>query len=361
LTIGHSELPAILRRSLDVVAVAVAAAGVIHGASCATPATPVSAAAPTAPRTAADDDDLWALAPAESELVLWADMTQFRESAWTKSALRKAAPEEIAARAAARGFDEVEDADRLLYATIPALQEGATILVEQGRMDRERLSAAFRGHHPQTTALDYRGVGLLAEGQEAIAFLTQRTVVSGPLVAVRATIDCGFGLARSVASETWLSTLQGLLREGRGPSRRLPALAAAMQLSPSKRAQLESEMGEGGTLEQVGARLDLGRDLDLAMVGMVATRQKAQDLAARLSAALREQRNRPLVFALGLQSMLDGVRFEAREGRVEFRLTIAEDQRADIADRIELVAKQLARRRASATNNNQGASEGTIP
>jgi len=177
--------------------------------------------------------------------------------------------------------------------------------------------------------------------------------VSGPLVAVRATIDCGLGLARSVASESWLSTLQTVLREGRGPSRRLPAVAAAVRVSPTMRAQLEAEIGEGGTLEQVGARLDLGRDLDVAIVGLVSTHQQAMDLAARLSAALREQRNRPLVLVLGLQSILDGVRLDARENRVEGRLSIPEDQRAEIVDRMALVAEQIARRRASTAGSGE--------
>jgi hypothetical protein len=327
-------------------------------ASCATPAAPGPSAGPAAARTAADDDDLWALAPAEAELLVWADMAQLRESTWTKAALYKTAPEERAARATARGLDEVNDVDRLLYATVPALREGANILVAQGRMDRERLSAAFRRQHPQTTVSDYRGVRVLAEGDEAIAFLTSRTVVSGPLVAVRATIDCGFGLARSVVSESWLSALQAVLREGRGPSRRPPAVAAAVRVSPTMRAQFAAELGEGGTLEQVGARLDLGRDLDVAMVGLVSRHQQALDLAARLSAALHEQRNRPIVFILGLQPILDGVRLVARENRVEGMLRIPEDQRAEIADRMALVAEQLARRRASMTGKGVQAPEG---
>ena len=329
-------------------------------ASCATPALQGPSAVPTATRTAADDEDLWTLAPAEAELLVWADMAQLRESAWTKAALLKTAPEELSARAAARGFDEVEEVDRLLYVTVPSLGEGVSILVAQGRMDSDRLSAAFRRQHPQTVVSDYRGVGVLAEGDESLALLTKRTVVSGSLVAVRATIDCGFGLARSAANESWLSALQGMLREGRGPSRRPPAVAAAMLVSPTKRAQLAAEMGEGGTLEQVGARLDLGRDLDLAMVGLVSTRQQALDLAARLSAALRDQRNRSLVFILGLQPILDSVGFATRESRVEARLRIPEEQRADIADRMELVAAQLARRRASMAGKSEGVPEGNV-
>ena len=328
--------------------------------SCAAPVSPGPAAVAEATRTAADDDDLWALVPAEAELLVWADMTQLRESAWTKSALYKTAPEERAARARSRGFDEVDDVDRLLYATVPLLREGASILIAQGRMDGGRLSEAFRRQHSQTTTSDYRGARVLAEGEEAIAFLTKRTVVSGPLVVVRATIDCGLGLARSAASESWLSTLQAVLREGRGPSRRLPALAAAVRLSPTMRAQLEAEMGEGGTLEQVGARLDLGRDLDVAIAGLVSTHQQAMDLVARLSTVLREQRNRPLILILGLQSIVDGVRLGARENRVEGRLSIPEDQRAEIVDRMALVAEQIARRRASTAGSGENSSEGTV-
>ena len=233
-------------------------------------------------------------------------------------------------------------------------------MIAQGRMDGGRLSEAFRRQHSQTTTSDYRGARVLAEGEEAIAFLTKRTVVSGPLVVVRATIDCGLGLARSAASESWLSTLQAVLREGRGPSRRLPALAAAVRLSPTMRAQLEAEMGEGGTLEQVGARLDLGRDLDVAIAGLVSTHQQAMDLVARLSTVLREQRNRPLILILGLQSIVDGVRLGARENRVEGRLSIPEDQRAEIVDRMALVAEQIARRRASTAGSGENSSEGTV-
>lgn len=334
------------------------AIGALLVASCASPALPGPSVVPAATRSAADDDDLWALAPAEAELLVWADMTQLRESAWTKAALTKTAPEERAARAASRGFDEIDDVDHLLYATVPPLREGASILVAQGRMDRERLSAAFRGQHPQAAASDYRGVGVLAEGEEALAFLTKRTVVSGPLVAVRASIDCGFGLARSAASESWLSALEATLRESRGPSRRPPALAVAVRVNPTMRAQLEADMGEGGTLEQVGARLDLGSDLDVALVGLVSTHQQALDLAARVSAALRELRTRPLVFVLGLQPILDGVRFATRENRVEARLSIPEDQRAEIADRMALVAAELARRRASMAGKGEEASQG---
>lgn len=335
--------------------------GALLGVSCATPASSGLSAEPVVARTAVDDDDLWALVPAEAELLVWADMAQLRESAWTKAALYKTAPEERAARAAARGFDEVDDVDRLLYATVPPLREGASILVAQGRMDRERLSAAFRRQHPQTTASDYRGVGMLAEAEEAIAFLTKRTVVSGPMVAVRATIDCGFGLARSVARESWLSALQAVLREGRGPSSHMPAVAAAVRVTSTMRTQLAAEMGEGGTLEQVGARLDLGRDLGVAVVGLVSTHQKALDLAARLSAALRAQRDRPLVFILGLQPILDAVQLAARENRVEGRLSIPEDRRAEIADRMALVAEQLARRGADMTGKSGHHPEGAVP
>ena len=320
---------------------------------------PETAGTPAATRTAVDDDDLWGLVPAEAELLVWADMAQLRESPWTKSALSKSAPDQRAARAEARGFDEVADVDRLLYATVPPLREGASILIAQGRPDRERVTQAFRAQHPKTTAFDYRSVGVLAEGEEALAFVSKRTVISGPLVAVRAAIDCGFGLARSTANESWLSALRGVLAEARGPSRHSAAMLAAVQVSPTMRSQLEAEMGEGGTLQQVGARLDLGDDLEVELAGVVSTHQQAQDLAARLSATLREQRNRPIVFILGLQPIVDSVRFATQENRVEAGLRIPKDQRAEIAERMALVAEQLARRRAGMADKGERAREGT--
>jgi hypothetical protein len=344
-----------LKRSLSCGALFVTALWV---ASCASPGLPAPDGTPAVVRTAVDDEDLWTLAPAEAEVLIWADMAQLRESEWTKSTVTKTATDERAARAEVRGFDEVADVDRLLYATVPPLREGANILIAQGRMDRERMTHAFRTQHPNTAASDYRGVGVLVEGEDAIAFLTKRTVASGPLVAVRAAIDCGFGLARSAANESWLSNMQGMLREGRGSSRQSPAMAAAVRLSPTMRSQLEAEMGEGETLEQVGARLDLGKNLEVGLIGLVSTHQQALDLVARLSATLREQRNRPIIFILGLQPVLDSVRLSTHENRVEAALRIPEDQRAEIADRMALVAEQLARRRAGAADKSEPASEG---
>ena len=76
--------------------------------------------------------------------------------------------------------------------------------------------------------------------------------------------------------------------------------------------------------------------------------------------ALRLLRNRPLVFILGLQPILDSVRFTTHENRVEGKLSIPEDQRAEIAERMALVAEQLGRRHASAAGKAEGAPEGSM-
>ncbi len=319
--------------------------------ACAQTSWPEAATNPAGPRTSVDDEDLWALAPGESETLIWADMAQLRTSDWTQSTVTKTATDERAARAEARGFDEVADVDRLLYATVPPLREGASVFIAQGRLDRERIGKAFRAQHAKAVASEYRGVALLVDGEDAIGFLTPRTVASGPLVAVRASIDCGFGLAKSVATQGWLSSLRGVLAEDKGPKSRPPALAAAVHMSPAMRAQFEEEMGEGGTLEEVGARLDLGADLQVGLVGVVANHQQAMDLAARLSTRLREQRNRPIFFVLGLQPILDSVHFATQENRVAAGLRISGAQRADIAERMALVAQHLARRRQTAAKD----------
>jgi hypothetical protein len=318
----------------------------LGAASCAE-TLPEVVAAPAGPRTSVDDEDLWALAPGESETLIWADMAQLRTSDWTQSTVTKTATDERAARAEVRGFDEVTDVDRLLYVTVPPLREGASVFLAQGRLNRDRIEKAFRVQHHGAVASDYRGVAMLVEGEDAIAFMTARTVASGPLVAVRASIDCGFGLAKSVATETWLSGLRGIMAEDKGAKPRPPAMAAAVHMTPTMRTQFEEEMGEGGTLEKVGARLDLGTDLELSMVGVVGNHQQALDLAARLSTRLREQRNRPIFFVLGLQAILDSVHFATQDNRVEAGLRIPKTQRADIAERMALVAQHLARRRQS--------------
>ncbi len=321
--------------------------------ACAGPSAPAPSASTPVARTEPDDSDLWNLVPAEAQTLIAADMAQLRESPWTRNALSKAATEGRNAWKVALGFDEVADLDRLVFASLRDLSEGGSLLVAQGRFDRDALTDAFQ-KQGQSQPSNYRSVPVLGrptadsgDGGPALGFLTRRTVLSGSQVSVRAAIDCGFGLARGSGMTPWVETLQGELASRRDPSRRGPAIEAVFRFDEQARARLQSEMGEGGALEHLGVRVDLGTDLVISAVGLVHTAQQAQDMAARLSTLVREQRNRPVVVLLGLRSVVSGIRIEARGSTVEAALNVPEDQREAIVERMTTLTEMLARARAA--------------
>jgi hypothetical protein len=292
---------------------------------------------PAMPRPALDDDDLFAMVPAEADLVLWADLGTLRASPWTRESFAKVAA--VDSSAGEPSFDQVREVDRLVFAKVPFLRDGASVLVAQGKLDRERMGKAFaRNGTVETSA--YRGADLLIRGEEALAFLSKRTVISGLTVAVRAAIDCNIGVARAIDSESWFGRLRARLASAKGSAP--PVAALYVRLQPATREELKREMGEGEALEEFAGRIDLGRDLDVTAIGNLRTELQAHDLAARMAERMRDARTRPIVAAFGFASVLDSVRFSARETAVEATLHISERERAEISDRMAIVTETLA-------------------
>jgi hypothetical protein len=295
--------------------------------------------APTRPPVA--DDDLLAMVPAEADVVLWADMAKLRSSSWTRESFAKVAEANSGEEQAA--FDQIRDIDRVVFAMIPTLQDGASVLVAQGKFDSERMRKTFVQGDQTVEKSDYRGVAFFTRGQASLAFVSQRTVLSGVTVAVRAAVDCSVGLARAMDAEPWLHRLGSLL--GSGKSTDLPVASLYVRLQPATREELMREMGEGQDLEEFAARLDLGSDLDVRMLGTVRTELQARDLAARLMERLSDVRVRPIVAVFGLAGIVDSVHFLPKENRVEGTLHVSRDQRAEIADRMTVVAETIAKLR----------------
>ena len=107
-------------------------------------------------------------------------------------------------------------------------------------------------------------------------------------------------------------------------------------------------MGEGEFLEEFAARVDLGSDLDAVALGNVRTELQARDFAARLAERVRDARTRPIVAAFGFGSVLDAMRFAANGTTVEATLHISQKQRAEIVDRMAIVAHTMAAMRKNA-------------
>jgi hypothetical protein len=317
---------------------------VLLAAACAESAGVSPGAAP--PRPALDEDDLWSMIPAEADLVLWADMAKLRASPWTRESFAKVTTGD--GFPDADGFDHMRDVDRLVFAKVPNFRDGASILVAQGKLDRERIRKAFLKGQEVGDATVYRGAEMRILGEEALAFVGKRTVISGLTVAVRAAIDCNFGIGRSIETDAWFARMRTELLRIKDSTSLVAALYVHLQ--PATRETLVREMGEGGTLEEFAGRVDLASDLDATVLGVVRTEAEARDMAARLNARLRDARVRPIVAAFGFGSVLDAIVFQARDTRVQGALHVSEKERADIAQRMVMVADTMASLRRKHVN-----------
>jgi hypothetical protein len=305
---------------------------------------------------APDDDDLWAMVPAEADLVLFADLAKLRESPWTRESLAKVAPADASAGSA---FDQVRTMDQVVFAKLPSLRDGASVLVARGSVDREAMSKGFRDAGGNSERSSYRGAELLVRGEEALAFLGKRTVLSGLTLAVRAALDCNAGVARGIESESWLSQLRKELEPNSSAKNLVVSLY--IHLQPATREALLREMGEGGSLEEFGGRIDLGADLDAKAIGVVGTEMQARDLAARLGERIRDVRGRPVVAAFGLGSVLDSLSLVAKGERVHASLHVSEAERAEISQRMSVVAETLAKMRSRKAKDDEVNKENQQP
>jgi hypothetical protein len=292
-------------------------------------------------RVGADEEDIWAMVPAEADLVLFADLARLRQSPWTSETVDKVSASNGGAPDPA--VNQIRNMDRVMFAKLPSLHDGASVLIAQGKVDREVLRQSFRQGSDMLDRSSYRGSELWIRGEEALAFIGKRSVLSGYTLAVRAAIDCSLGLAPTVENEAWLKHLRSEL--DRDQPAKTPVASLFVRLQPATREALMQEMGEGEFLEEVGGRIDLGADLDVKTIGVVRTDAQARDLAGRLGERIRDVRPRPIVAAFGLGSVLDSLRLSSKDNHVVGSLHISQKERADISARMSMVAETLAKLR----------------
>jgi hypothetical protein len=137
--------------------------------------------------------------------------------------------------------------------------------------------------------------------------------------------------------------------------------ALFVQLQPATREALMREMGEGQTLEEFAGRIDLDSDLDLIAIGSVRTELQARDLAARLAERVRDARSRPIVAAFGFTSVLDSMRFSAKNTDVEVTLHVSHKEREEISERMAIVAETIANLRKNPAQPKTEKTERTKP
>jgi len=311
-------------------------------AGCATATGPAGATEGPHLRNAPDDSEPSRVVPLGPETVVELDVVQLRNNPWSRPLVTGMAPDDRQARAAAQGFDDITDVDHLALAVteVPG-GEPMVLTVSQGRFSQERVAGAFAGGGPPLPPVPWRGSPLWQRGDRAIAFVTPRTLISGQVAAVRAAIDCAYG----VVPDVWSGEL-GTLRRALDVARGRPALRAVATVSDGVRQRVGGDFAVPPGLRRVAARLDLGGPLDVVALGTFDDPRQASMAARALDQQLGELRRRPVLRILGLSPLLDQASVSPQGSRVTAELHLGEDKREDLSQRVGLILEALIKARS---------------
>jgi hypothetical protein len=298
------------------------------------------------PRTSADDAELWNLIPGDTDAVADVDLAALRASPWSRSLMQGGLDGDREERRRRFGYDVFTEAERMLVAGAEAAAGPSTLTVARGRFEGERVARAFLTATPGATATAWRGSPVWeAQGEEktqgrAVALVTPRTLAQGEGPRVRASIDAAWGVVKDAGAGP-LGEIRRALDADRNP----PAVTIAISVTDGMRARAEGVMAAPDGLRQVGARLNLGDDLDLDALALFDSGAHAATAASLWGDAARGYARQQMVVLLGLGPVFDGLSV-AREGsRVHVRLHIGAEKREGLAEKLLAVLQALAKNR----------------
>ena len=170
-----------------------------------------------------------------------------------------------------------------------------------------------------------------------------RTVVFGPPFAVQAAAAVARSATGSVRDAPWLASIHAALEDEAAGSPRALALELALVVQPEARPELAELLGSDVPLERLGGRLFLGRQAQAVLLGLAASRGEAQAMAADVGDQVRALAERRSVRALSLAPMLERASVTARGARVVMELGVTEDERAQVSEKLAVLAALLAK------------------
>jgi hypothetical protein len=330
------------RRALPLVGLPV---GLLLAAACATAPDTIGVAPRASVASAeASDADLFALVPAGPRLLFEVDLAVVRGSVWTAGLLAGGNGADAISRAnqrAALGYDDAVDVDRMVYAVTVLDASRPTLVIAQGRFAPAQVEEAFRARWAGARVSVRRRISVLVEGENALAFITPRTFVSGPPAEVLAAVDLAFGLGDSLAADPGLGPLWRALATSAGVSGGGPAVRGVASLDGVVRARVASVWAVPQAITEVGLRVDLGRTLDLDVLALTADRSAAGTLARGWSATARAPQVRRLAGTLGLGALLGGLGIGADGARVHITSSVDESQRPEVTQALRAILAQL--------------------
>jgi hypothetical protein len=320
---------------LALVALVVLLAG---GAGCAETAGGVHAGG--GPRAAADDSDLWNLAPATADVLVDVDLGLLRASPWSSSLVSGDFGGEREERRRTFGYDVFGDGERLLVVATEVAGVPHNLTIARGRFDAGRVGAAFLAATPGATATRWRDSPLWEGGGRAVALVTPRTLVDGAPDEVRAAVDAAWGIVPDARGGP-LGELRRTLEADRNP----PALFLALTVTDGMRARAAGFLELPRELRRGAARLNLGADVDAEAVALFDDAHAAAATASAWGVAARMFGRQRMLILLGLSPVFDGLTLGAEGARVHAHLHIPAEKREGLAEKLLAVLQLLANAR----------------
>jgi len=294
-------------------------------------------ASASGPRTAADDSDLWNLAPASSDVLAEVDLAALRASPWSRSLTASGLSGQREEGRKLYGYDVFGEGERLLAVMSEAGGTPRSITIVRGTFDPARVGTAFLAATPGATEGRWRDSPLWEGQGRAVALVTPRTLVQGEPGAVRGAIDAAWGMVPD-ARTTPLGTIRRSLDADH------PGLVGfvALNVTDGMRARAAGFVDLPPGLAIVAARLDLGDDLNLDAIGVMDTVPNAAAAAAGGTVVIRNYAGNPMVRLLGLGPVLDTVVLGVDGTRVRGHLRIPAERREGLAEKLLAVLQMVA-------------------
>jgi hypothetical protein len=293
-------------------------------------------------------DDLLGFVPDTAQALLSVDVALLRRSAWARPVLAWAAEREGGGgqgggARGGRGFDEVADADRWLFARVGAsMADAGTLELARGRFEAPRVLDAFARRRPEARATGAGPAGM-ADPEQAVAVLDPRTIAFGTPGAVAAAAQAARAQAAPEARLPWLAELAAALDDELGPRGAGLAVELLVRLDEGARRELAALLEGDFDLRQLGGRMALGGTARVSLVGLTPGREQARALAAALGGRLHALAERRSVRALALAPPLRRALITARGARVVFEMQMTDAERELVAERLAALAELLAK------------------
>jgi hypothetical protein len=293
--------------------------------------------APSGPRTAADDSDLWNLAPASSDVLAEVDLAALRASPWSRSLTESGLSGQREEGRKLYGYDIFGEGERLLAVMSEAGGTPRSITIVRGAFDPARVGAAFVAATPGAAESRWRESPLWEGQGRAVALVTPRTLVQGDPSAVRGAIDAAWGVVPDART-----TPLGAVRRSLDADHPGPVAFVALNVTDGMRARAAGFVDLPPALAIVAARLDLGDDLNMDAIGVLDTVPNAAAAAAGGTVAIRNYAGNPMVRMMGFGPILNAVVLAVDGVRVRGHLRIPAERREGLAEKILAVLQMVA-------------------